>query len=83
MKRGLVRKCYKDSVKLKRNAQIDEPMKDDHLKVNLTDIDPGKDMIEDSLTHIEDIKKVQIGVQAPKITHIGFNLYSEKETKII
>lgn len=61
---GLVRKCYKDNMKLKRKAQIDEPVKDDHLKVNLVDIDPIEDPVEDSLTPIEDVNTVQIGNQS-------------------
>lgn len=71
---GLARKCYKDSLKLKRKAQTNKPMKNDHLKVNLIDIDPREDLIEDSLTHVEDIKKVQIGIQEPQTTQNDFNL---------
>lgn len=40
-------------------------MKNDHLKVNMVYIDPGEDLIEDSLKHIGDIKKVHIGIHAP------------------
>lgn len=56
--KGLARKCYEDSLKLKKKAQDDEPVKDDHLKVNLVDIDPREDPAEDNLTPIEDMKKV-------------------------
>ena len=36
----LARKCYKDSLKLKKKAQADEPIKGGHLKVNLVNIEP-------------------------------------------
>lgn len=61
-------------------------MKNGHLKVNLVDIDPGEYPIEDSLTNIKDIKKIQVRIQAPQApqtTQIVFNLSLEKEFMII
>lgn len=43
---------------IKKKAQAGEPIKDDHLKVNLIDIDPREDPTEDSMTPIKDVKKV-------------------------
>lgn len=55
---GLARKCYKDSLTLKKKAQAYELIKDDNLKMNLVDIDPREDLIEDSLAPIKDVNKV-------------------------
>lgn len=80
---GLTRKCYKDRLKLKNKAQADEHIKDDHLKMNLIDIDPREDPMEDDLTPIEDVKKVQISAQISQTTQIGSNLSQEEEAEII
>lgn len=37
---GITKKCYKDSLKLKKKSHANESVKDDHVKVNLVDIDP-------------------------------------------
>lgn len=52
---GLTRKCYNDSLKLKKKDQNDESIKDDHLQVNLVDIDPRENTRKDSLTPFEDV----------------------------
>lgn len=69
-------------MKLKRKAQTDEPIKDGHLKVNLVDVDPREDPVEDSMAHIEDVKTVQIGAQSLQTTKIRFNLSSKEEADI-
>lgn len=48
-------------MQLKKKDQVDEPIKYSHFNVNLVDIDPNEDLVEDSLTPIEDVKKMQIG----------------------
>ena len=53
---GLVRKCYKDSLKLKRKVVITEEASDN--KVNMIDMDPRKDHREDNITPREEIKEV-------------------------
>ena len=80
---GLARKCYKDGLKLKIKAQIDEPVKYYHLKVNHVNIDPRDDPLEDSLTPIEDVKMVPIGNQSSMTTLIGSSMSLEKEVDII
>lgn len=62
---------------------IDESVKDDQVKVNLVDIDPMEDPVEDSRMPIEDVKIVQIGAQPSQTTQIGSNLSLEKEDEII
>lgn len=37
---GLARKCYKDSLKLKKKTQQDRPMTKNTLKEDLVDLDP-------------------------------------------
>lgn len=49
---GLSRKCYKDSLKLKKKIQQEPPMLKDSLKVNLVDLDPREDTTGDNLTLI-------------------------------
>lgn len=61
---GISRKCYKDSLKLKKKSHADESVNDDQVKFNLVDIDPMEDPIKDSLTPIKDLKTVQIGAQS-------------------
>lgn len=58
-------------------------MKDNQVKVNLVNIDPREDPIEDSLTPIEDIKTVQIDAQSSQTNHIGSNPSPEEEDEII
>lgn len=58
------RKCYKDSVKLKKKSHADKPVKDDRVKVNIVDIDPREDPIEDNVTPIEDVKTIHISSQS-------------------
>lgn len=70
-------------MKLKKKAQGDKPIKNDHLKVNLVDIDQGEDPKEDGLMPIEDVKKVHIGDQISQTTQIGSNFSPEEETEII
>lgn len=80
---GLARKYYKDSLKLQKKAHAEKSIKCDHLKVNLVDIYPIEDPMEDSLTPIKDVKKVYIGAQIPKTTQIGSNLSLKEEAEII
>lgn len=51
--------------------------------MNLVDIDPREDPEEDSLTPIEDVKKVHIGAQISQTNQIGSNLAPEEEVEII
>ena len=51
--------------------------------MNLIDVDTREDSAEDSLTPIEDVKKVQIGSQTSQTTQIGSNLSLEEEVEII
>lgn len=65
---GIARKCYKDSMKLKKRIHTDESDNDDQVKLNVVDIDPKEDLVEDSLTPIKDVKIVQIGAQSSQTT---------------
>lgn len=56
---GLARKSYKHSLNLKKKIQVDEPIKGDHLKVNLVSVEPREDPMKNSLTPLEKVK-VQI-----------------------
>ena len=78
---GLTRKCYKDSLKLKRKSMIVEEV--DSHKVNMVDIDPRGDPREDSLAPQEETEEVQIAPQSSKITHLGTNLSPKKEVEIV
>lgn len=53
----LARKCYKDSLKLKKKTQHDLPMIENTLKVNLVDLNPQMDLKDDSLTPIGELRK--------------------------
>lgn len=57
----IARKFYKDSLKLKKRSYVDDSDNDDKVKVNLVDIDPREDLVEDSLTPIQDVKTIHIG----------------------
>ena len=53
---GLARKCYKDSMKIKKKlVPVESPT---NHKVNVVDIDPREDPKEDSLTPQEETKEV-------------------------
>lgn len=78
----IVRKCYKNSLKLKKRSLVDESVKDDKVRVNLVDINPREDLVEDSLTPIEDVKTLQIGAQSLQTTQIDSNLSVEEEDQI-
>lgn len=54
---GLVRKCYKDSLKLKNKTLQEHPVIESTLKVNLVDLDPRGDPMDDSLTPIGELKR--------------------------
>ena len=51
--------------------------------MNIVDIDPRGDMVEDSQTPIEDVKKVQIDGQVTQTIQIGSNLSPDEEAEII
>lgn len=55
---GIARKCYKDRLKLKNKIHQEPPILEDSLKVNLVDLDPREDPAGDSLTPIQELKKV-------------------------
>lgn len=58
-------------------------MAESTLKVNLVYLDPREDPIDNSLTPIGELKKVQIGTEDFQITRIVSGLSQEEETKII
>lgn len=62
--KGLSRKCYKDSLKLKKKIHQERPAMENTLKVNLVDLDPREDPLDDSLTPIGELENVQIGVKS-------------------
>lgn len=78
----IARICYKDSMKLKK-SHADESVKDDQVKVNLVDIDPNEDLVEDGLTPIEDVKTLKISAQSSQTTQVDSSLSPEEEAKII
>lgn len=55
---GLASKCYKDSLKLKKKTQKKHHTTKNTLKVNLVDLDPREDLVDDSFTPIGELKKV-------------------------
>lgn len=67
----MARKCYKDSLKLKKKIHQDFPTIENTLKVNLVDPDPRGDPAYDSLSSIEELNKVQIGAEEFQVTQIG------------
>lgn len=56
---GWSRKCYKDSLRLKRRSHADKPIKNVQLKVNLVDIDQREELPENQLTDRENVRKIQ------------------------
>ena len=57
---GIARKCYKDSLRLKRMSYVDEPIKDDQLKVNLINIDQREKLSKNQLGNMENTRKMQV-----------------------
>lgn len=53
---GIERKCYKDSLRLKMRSHTDEPIKNDHLNVNLVDIDLKEEFPKNRLKNRENKK---------------------------
>ena len=78
---GLVRKCYKDNMKIKRKSVMIEGQTDH--KVNVVDIDPRECPREDSLVPHEETKEVQIGSQLSEITHIGTQMVADEEAEVV
>lgn len=60
---GLSRKCYKDILKLKNKILQEYSVTENTLKVNLVDLDPRGVPINDNLTLIGEVKKVQTGIE--------------------
>lgn len=49
----------------------------------MVDLDPQGDLVDDNLTPIGELKKVQISVEDFQVTHIGSRLSQEEEEDII
>lgn len=58
----IAKKCYKDSLRLKRKSYDDEIIKGDQLKVNLINIDSREKLSKKQLTKKENTRKVQNSV---------------------
>lgn len=61
---GIARKFYKYSLRLKKRSHVDKPIKDDKLKVDLVDIEPREELLENQLTYRKNVRNIQNGVQS-------------------